>query len=150
MSLALAADLRVMTEGAFLSAAFVKVGLSGADLGLSWSLPRIAGMALAAELMLTGRRIHGPEAHRAGLANRLCDADALLPAAVELAQSIAANSPFGVKVTKRVLHTGIDAPSLSAAMDMENRNQILASGTDDMAEALRAFREDREPEFRNR
>ncbi|WP_220818039.1 enoyl-CoA hydratase/isomerase family protein [Amycolatopsis echigonensis] len=150
MSLALAADMRVVTAGASFAAAFVRVGLAGADLGLSWTLPRTVGMGVAAEIMLTGRHVGGEEAQRIGLANRLCAEDAAVPTALELAAAVAANSPFGVRLTKQVLHAGVDAPSFAAATEIENRNQILASRTEDMAEAYQALRERRKPTFRNR
>jgi enoyl-CoA hydratase len=150
MSLALGADLRVVSTRAKFAAAFVRVGLSGADLGLSWTLPRVTGLGVAAELMLTGRQVDAAESQGMGIANRVCEPDELLPAALELAAQIAANSPFGVKLTKRVLHAGVDAPSFAAAIDTENRNQILASRTEDMAEALKARQEGRTPAFGNR
>ncbi|MEV4144459.1 enoyl-CoA hydratase/isomerase family protein [Amycolatopsis sp. NPDC049691] len=150
MSLALAADLRVVTAETSFGAAFVRVGLSGADLGLSWTLPRTVGMGLAAEIMFTGRQVRGEEAYRIGLANRLCAGPDVLAVALELAAEIAANSPFGVRLTKQVLHAGVDASSFTAATEIENRNQILASRTEDMAEAYRALRECRKPTFRNR
>lgn len=149
MSLALAADMRIVTERTTFGAAFVRIGLSGADLGLSWTLPRTVGMGLAAEIMMTGRPVDGTEAYRIGLANHVCAEADLLAMATQLATTIAANSPFGVALTKKVLHSGIDAPSLAAAVDLENRNQILASRTEDMAEALRAHTERRAPEFRH-
>jgi enoyl-CoA hydratase len=149
-SLAMAADLRVATPEARLSAAFVRIGLSGADLGLSWSLPRVAGMGAAAELMLTGRQIDGHEAARRGIVNQVCERGDLLPTAFALAREIAANSPFGVRLTKQALRTGVDAPSFRAAAENENRNQLLASRTADMAEALRARKEHREPAYQNR
>ncbi|GGL10012.1 enoyl-CoA hydratase/isomerase family protein [Nocardia jinanensis] len=150
MSLALAADLRVATERASMAAAFVKIGLSGADLGLSWSLPRLVGAGLAADLMLTGRRIDAAEALRVGLINRLCAPDELWTTAARLGGEIAANSPFGVRLTKQALRYGVDAPGWSAAVEFENRNQLLASRTADMAEALTAVREKRAPIFENR
>lgn len=150
MSLALGADLRVITARARFAAAFVRLGLSGADLGLSWTLPRVVGMGVAAELMLTGRQVDGVQAHGLGLANRLCEPAELLPVALALAAEIAANTPFGVRLTKRALHAGVDAPSFAAAVEVENRNQILASRTEDMAEAFKASREGRAPTYRNR
>lgn len=150
MSLALAADMRVVTARTRFGAAFVRIGLSGADLGLSWTLPRTVGMGLAAEIMMTGRLVDGEEAHRIGLANRICEEHELLDRALELANAVTANSPFGVALTKRALHSGVDAPSPAAAIEVENRNQILASRTDDMAEALLARSASRAPRFRNR
>ena len=76
-------------------------------------------------------------------------AEELLDAAVGLAREIAANSPFGIRLTKEILQTDVDAPSLEAAIARENRSQVLAVQTDDMAEALAAFREKRLPVFQN-
>lgn len=150
MSLALAADVRVATPRAHFEAAFVRIGLSGADLGLSWSLPRVVGMGLAAELMLTGRQVDGHEAVQIGMANRLCESDDLVDLTFDLAAEIAANSPFGVRLSKQALHAGVDASSFRAAAEYENRNQLLASRTEDMAEALAARRESRHPVYQNR
>jgi enoyl-CoA hydratase len=140
MSLALAADVRVATERARFAAAFVRVGLSGADLGLSWTLPRAVGMGLAAELMLTGRAVSGVEAHRFGLVNRLAAPSELLAVALALTAEITRNTAFGVRLTKQVLRSNVDAPSMRAAMELENRNQLLASRTPEAAEALTAVR----------
>lgn len=150
MSLASAADLRVGTSNASFGAAFVRVGLSGADLGLSWTLPRIVGMGVAAEIMLTGTPIDGTEAFRLGLINRLCADAELRSSTFALAGEVARNSPFGVRLTKRTLHAGVDAPSFAAAAEIENRNQVLASRTDDMPMALQALRDGGTPEFGNR
>jgi enoyl-CoA hydratase len=90
-------------------------------------------------------------AHRIGLANAIVDDEqGLLDAAYGLAEQIAQNSPFGVRLTKQVLQTNVDAPSLQAAIELENRNQVLATRTADMIEALAAFREKRPPNFTGR
>ena len=113
-------------------------------------LPRIVGFGHAAELLLTGRLIGADDAFRLGIVNRIVPAEELLDAAVELAREIAANSPFGIRLTKEILQTNVDAPSLEAAIALENRSQVLAVQTQDMAEALSAFREKRVPQFHNR
>jgi enoyl-CoA hydratase/carnithine racemase len=82
--------------------------------------------------------------------NRVLPAEELLDAAVALAAVIAANSSLGVRLTKQVVQANVDAPSLEAALELENRNQVLTSRTEDMAEALRAFREKRAPRFTGR
>jgi enoyl-CoA hydratase len=146
-SLALAADIRLATPAARFNAAFVKIGLTGGDCGSSWMLPRIVGLGHANEILLTGRFIDADEAARIGLVNRLVAPDDLLREAITLAQTINANSPLGVRLTKQVVQTNIDAPSLEAAVAIENRNQALASRSPDMAEALAAFREKRPPSF---
>ena len=149
-SLALAADVRVAAPEARFNAAFVRVGLSGGDVGSSWLLPRIVGLGHAAELLLTGRLVDAEEAHRIGLVNRIVPAEQLVPAAVGLAEEMARNSPLGVRLTKHVLQANVDAPSLRAAIDLENRNQVLAAQTDDMREALAAFLAKRAPHFTGR
>lgn len=148
--LALAADVRLASPHARFNAAFVRIGLSAGDVGVSWMLPRIVGFGQASELMLTGRIVDADEAYRLGIVNRIVPADDLLDAALALAREIAANSPFGVRLSKEILQTNVDAPSLEAAIALENRSQVLATRTADMAEALSAFREKRTPQFRNR
>src|SRR5579862_7906053 len=149
-SLALAADIRLAAPTARFNAAFVKIGLSGGDCGSSWMLPRIVGLGHAYEILLTGRLIDADEAARIGLVNRVVPAPDLLTAALDLAELIAANSPFGVRLTKQMVQVNVDAPSLEAAAELENRNQALAAGTKDMAEAFLAFREKRAPTFTGR
>jgi enoyl-CoA hydratase len=149
LALALACDLRIATEDAFFAAHFVKVGMSSCDVGTSYTLPRIVGPTIAAELMLTGRRFGAWEAHRLGMLNQVVPAqEDLLPAAEELAAQIADNSEFGVYMTKIGLWANLDAPSLRHAMELENRTQVLATFTGNMTEAGKAFVEHRDPDWR--
>ena len=150
LAIALACDARLAAPTARFNVAFVRLGLSGCDIGISHLLPRIVGLAAASELMLTGRLIDAEEAARIGLVNRIVPAVDLLDAALELAAEIARNSPFGVRMTKQVLRQNVDAPSLRAAIELENRTQILATRPEDMREALAAFREKREAVFEER
>jgi enoyl-CoA hydratase len=147
LALALASDIRVASTEARFNAAFVRIGLSACDVGVSHLLPRIVGLGLASELMLTGRQVHAGEAREIGLVNRVVEPAELMPACIELAEQIAQNSPFGVWMTKQVLGRNVDAGSLEAAIDLENRTQVLATRTNDMAEALAAFVAKRPPEF---
>jgi enoyl-CoA hydratase len=116
-------------------------------MGSSWLLPRIVGLGVANELLLTGRFVLPEEALRIGLVNRVCEPEDLMPAALELAGDIMANSPFGVRLTKQVVHANLGAASLALGIELENRNQALAAGTEDMREALTAFLEKRSPTF---
>lgn len=150
LGIALAADIRICAPEARFNAAFVRVGLSGCDVGVSYLLPRLVGYGIAAELLLTGRLVDADEALRIGLANRVVAADALMESALELAAQIAANSPFGVWMTKQVMQRTVDAPSLGAALELENRTQVLATRTEDSGEAMDAFREQRPAVFRQR
>lgn len=149
MGLALAADIRVAATGAVFVPAFVRVGLTGGDVGVSWMLPRLVGMAHATEILLTGRNVEADEAERIGLVNHVVEPEALLDKALEIAGQIRRHSPFGIRLTKQVLQTNVDAPSLEAALELENRNQVLSTRTADMPEALAAFRAGREPSYRN-
>lgn len=146
-SLALNSDIRLVAPEARFNAAFVRIGLTAGDLGCSWHLPRLVGPGLAAEIMYTGRFVGAEEAVRIGLANRVVDGDALLDEAFAMADQIAANSPFGVQMTKTALQANLDGVSLHTALELENRGQALASRHPDMPEALAAFKERRVPHF---
>ena len=135
-------------DDAFFAAQFIRVGLSSCDVGTSYLLPRLVGPTVAAELMLTGRRFDAAEAERIGLLNRRVPGDELLDTAVALGAAIAANSEYGVYMTKIGLWANLDAPSLRHAIELENRTQVLGTFTGNMTEAAAAFREKREPEWR--
>jgi enoyl-CoA hydratase len=147
MALAVAADMRIVGAAASFSVAFVKVGLSGCDLGLSWLLPRTVGTGRAFELMLTGRKVDADEAVRIGLANRVVEDDRLLDEALHTAGLMAANSPWGVRMTKQVMWSQLEVGSLRAGMELENRTQVLSTYTGDVAEAMAAFQERRPPRW---
>jgi enoyl-CoA hydratase len=145
LALALACDLRVASDDAFFAAHFIRVGLSSCDVGTSYTLPRIVGPTVAAELMLTGRRFAADEALRLGVLNRVVPRDELLAAAQELGAAIAANSEYGVYMTKLGMWANLDAPSFRHAMQLENRTQVLGTFTGNMTEAGKAFVEKRPP-----
>jgi len=149
LALALGADIRLAATSARFNVAFVRIGLSGCDVGVSWMLPRLVGASRAYELMLTGRFVDSAEAERIGLVTAVFDDAALLDAALAEAELILANSPFGVRMTKEVMWSQLEIGSLHAGIDLENRTQILASTTGDMNEALVAFLEKRPPNFSN-
>lgn len=147
LALALASDIRIASVSARFNVAFVRLGISGCDIGVSWLLPRLIGASRAWELMLTGRLIDAEEADRIGLVLRVVpDAD-LLPTALETAGLIAANSPWGIRMTKEVMWSQLEMGSLQAGIDLENRTQVLSSMTGDMAEAVAAFLEKRPPRY---
>lgn len=145
LALALAADLRVVAHDARFGAVFHNLGLSGCDVGVSYFLPRIVGPTAAAELMLTGRLFSGEEADRLGMVNRLTtDGDVLGPA-LALAEAVAANSEYGVWMTKKGMWLGLDAPSLRHAVELENRTQVLGTFTGNLGEGVGAFLDRRPP-----
>ncbi|MET0726790.1 MAG: enoyl-CoA hydratase-related protein [Acidimicrobiales bacterium] len=129
MALGLAADVRVCATSATFGNAAIRLGLSGAEMGMSYYLPRIVGLSVAAEWMLTGRTVSAEEAYRTGLVSALVEDERLLDHALEIAGQIAAHSPLGVRLTKRALQVNTDAPDLAAALDLENRNQMITHAT---------------------
>jgi enoyl-CoA hydratase len=147
LALALASDVRIAAESARFNVAFVRVGLSGCDIGVSWLLPRLVGASRAFELLLTGRLIDAREADRIGLVTRVVDNGRSVDAARETAELIVANSPFGVRMTKEVMWSQLEIGSLQAGIDLENRTQVLSSFTGDLVEAMQAFAEKRTPVF---
>ena len=149
LALALASDVRVAARAARFNVAFVRIGLSGCDIGVSWLLPRWIGASRAFELLLTGRMVESDEAERIGLVSRVVDDDDLMAEAAATARLIAGNSPTGVWMTKEVMWSNLEIASMRAGIDLENRTQIMTSFTEDTAEAVGAFFERRPPEFRN-
>jgi enoyl-CoA hydratase len=147
LALALACDIRIAASTARFNVAFVRLGISGCDIGVSWMLPRLIGASRAWELMLTGRIIEAQEADRIGLVLRVVPDDGLLDSALETARLIVANSPWGVRMTKEVMWSQLEVGSLQAGIDLENRTQVLSSMTGDMREAVAAFLEKRAPRF---
>jgi enoyl-CoA hydratase len=147
LALALGCDVRIAGESARFSVAFVRIGLSGCDIGVSWLLPRLIGASRSWELMLTGRIIDSGEADRLGLVTRVVKDDALMDATLETAGLIAANSPWGVRMTKEVAWSQLEVGSLQAGIDLENRTQTLSTFTGDVEEAVLAFQEKRPPNF---
>lgn len=128
---ACASDIRYCGESAKFGTAFVRLGISGCDIGVSWMLPRLIGASRAWELLLTGRVFDAAEADRLGLVSRVVPDDALTDTVLHVAAEIAANSPFGVWMTKEAMWSNLEIPSLRAGIDLENRNQIMASQTAD-------------------
>ena len=149
-ALALGADLRYAAASALFVDAFVKIGASGAELGLSWLLQRIVGATRAAELVLTGRRVTGEEAARIGLVLETVPDGQVVDAAMALADQIISNTPFGTWMGKATLWSNLEISSLAAAIDLEARTQILTLGTEDAKEQLASFRDKRVPRYKNR
>lgn len=147
---ALASDIRVVARTARFSAAFVRLGISGCDIGVSWLLPRLIGASRAFELMLTGRIIDAEEADRAGLVSAVVEQDELMETALERARLVVRNSPYGVALTKEVMWNQLEIGSLAAGVELENRTQVLATYSEDYVEASTAFVQKRDPTFHNR
>ena len=146
-AMALACDVRIAARSARFGAVFIKVGVSNCDMGTSYFLPRLVGASRSAELLLTGRIFDADEAARIGLVAGVVENGDEVDRALATARQIRENGPFAVWLTKETMWETIDSPSLRHAIDLENRTQIMATATGDFAEATRAFRERRPPEF---
>ena len=148
LCLALAADIRVASQGAYFRAAGINNGLTASELGLSYLLPRAIGSSRAFEIMLTGRDIDAQEAERIGLVSRQVPDDQLLETCYDLAERIAAFSRPGVELTKRTLWSGLDAASLEGHMQAEGLGQLFVRLlTGNFEEAVAARAEKRPPLF---
>lgn len=146
-ALVLGSDVRMAATSAKFNAAFIRIGLSACDIGTSWLLPRLVGAARAQELMLTGRLFDAQEAHRIGLVVDVVPDDALLDAAYDKAGEIMLNTPLGVALTKEGMWSALEIPGLQAAIDLENRQQIMASFSGDYREMRDAKAQGRAPKF---
>jgi enoyl-CoA hydratase/carnithine racemase len=144
--LAMASDLRLGTARSKVAFLFVRVGLSGADMGACAILPRIIGFGRASELLFTGRTMSGEEAERWGFYNRLCAPDQVLSDAIELARGLAEGPSASHAVTKRCLHEEWSMP-IDDAIDHEARMQAQCMQGEDFERAYRAFVEKRPPVF---
>ncbi len=130
LSFALAADIRLAADDAFFCAQYINIGTGGADMGSSYFLWRIVGWGRAAEMCMTGDRVHADEAYRIGLANHVYARDELISAARAMAQNLASKTRLGLRLTKDALNAGLNLSSLEDANKMEDRNQafMIASG----------------------
>ncbi|MCV7189830.1 enoyl-CoA hydratase/isomerase family protein [Mycolicibacterium thermoresistibile] len=135
LGIAAACDIRIAGESARFCTQFIKLGIGGADIGVSYTLPRIIGAGPAFDLILTARAIDAREALRLGLVSRLTSDAELLDEALSIARTLCGYGKFGVESTKQVLWANLDAGSLDAALHLENRSQILASTESGMRSA---------------
>ena len=147
-ALVLGSDIRIAASSARFNAAFIRIGLSACDIGTSWLLPRLVGAARAQELMLTGRLFDAAEALQMGLVTSVNSETELLDVAYAKAEEVMLNTPLGVALTKEGMWSALEIPGLQAAIDMENRQQIMASFSDDARETRQARLEKRPPKYK--
>jgi enoyl-CoA hydratase len=147
MSLALGCDIRFAAQEAVFRVAFVNIGVSNCDMGTSWLLPRLIGASRSHELMLTGRRVSADEALRMGLVADVVESDRLAGRSLEAAEQIASLAPWGVRLTKRGMWAALEIPSQQAAIEYEDRQQIMATFGVAPPEAIAAFLEKRPSQF---
>ena len=147
MALAAACDIRIAAASAFFGVQFIRLAVSGCDIGISYTLPRLIGAARAAELIYTARHFDAEEADRIGFVSEVVADDELLARAMQISDVLISHSPFALEMTKQVLHANQDAPNVDAAIALENRTQILAGGGGEFQEAVAARAERRRPRW---
>ncbi len=145
--IAAACDIRVAAESAKIAFLFTKVGLSGADMGAAWLLPRLVGLGRASELLMTGDFITAAEAYRIGLYNRVVGVEDLADTARDLATRLASGPALALDITKDALNREA-AMDLPASLEAEAQVQAALMLYPDFREAYEAFRDKREPRFR--
>jgi enoyl-CoA hydratase/carnithine racemase len=146
-ALALACDIRIAAPHARMNAAFIKVGLSACDVGVSYLLPRLVGSSIAAELMLTGRFIDAERALRIGLVSEVVAPQDLEAAAKRLVGELLESAPLGLRLTKEGISAALAAPTLEMALAFENRAQVLCAANRDLREGLNALLEKRDANY---
>ena len=146
-SFLLACDVRFAAPDARMNAAYIKIGVGGCDMGSGYLLPRLVGLSVASEFLLTGRFIKAERAKSIGLVSDIVPVDQVLARGLAVAEDMLRVSPMGLRMTKQALNALIDAPSLDAALMMEDRQQVILLETHDHAEAVAAFRERRDPTY---
>ena len=146
--IALASDIRIATTDARIAFLFVKVGLSGADMGAAYLLPRVIGLAKATELLFTGDFISAAEAERLGLYNRVVPSvEDLVRETSTLAERLAQGPAFALAKTKEMLNRELNM-NLQTALECEAQTQAICMQHPDYREAYEAFIEKREPKFK--
>ncbi len=144
--IATACDIRIGAESAKIAYLFTRVGLSGADMGAAWMLPRIVGLGKASELLMTGDFISAEEAHRVGLYNKVVPDGEALQSATELAEKLAGGPAFALEITKDALNREASM-DLASALESEAQIQAALMLHPDFRESYDAFVEKRDPHF---
>lgn len=141
LSLALACDLRVAARSASFCSAFIKTGLTGTDIGVTYLLPRLIGASRAFDLIVTGRTVDAETAEHLGIVSQVFDDDGFLDAALGVAETISEYTGIGLRMTKEVMWANLDTPNMAACIALENRNQDLAGRAPEVQEHMRAYGE---------
>ena len=144
---AMASDMRIGSEDVKFINASINIGLSGADVGGSYFLPRLIGMAKASEMLYSGRKIGAKEAEDCGFLIKVVNNENLLNEGLNLAQELLKKSPLGLRMTKQAINLSLDSPSLENIIQYENSSIVLSFSSKDINEASSAFFEKRDPKY---
>ncbi len=150
LALVCASDIRIAATTAVFATSFIRIGVTGCDIGISWLLPRLVGAARAHELMLTSRRFDAAEALRIGLVTDVVPRDELDATVDATLDALLEAPPMSLALTKQGMWLALEIPSFDAMIEMENRQQILTAQTADAGEAMAAYTGKRAPEYGNK
>ena len=139
MCIALASDVAIAAPTAAFTPSFVNIGLTAGELGTSYFLHRMVGIARASDILFTGRTVEAAEAERIGIVSRLVEETKLMDEAIAVAHAMLDKTPLGLRLTKETLNQNLNAPSLEAAIELENRNQSILCLTPEFFEAVVNF-----------
>jgi enoyl-CoA hydratase len=141
LAIACACDVRIAADNSRFCSAFIRTGLTGTDIGISYLLPQLIGASRAADLIFSGREIDAAAAERMGLVSEVVPEEELMPAAVAYADMVAAHTHTGLVLTKEVLWHNVDSTSMPAAIAIENRNQSLAMNSPEVRAHMQSYSE---------
>ncbi len=144
---AMASDIRIVGTNVKFINASINIGLTGADVGGSYFLPRLIGLSRASEIMYTGRQVGAEESVKIGLSLKSIESKDLLESGLELANEMLKKSPLGLRMTKQALNLTLDSPSLETICQLENSNIVLTFSSKDVNEASAAFFGKRDPKY---
>ena len=144
---AMASDIRIVGSDVKFINASINIGLTGADVGGSYFLPRLIGLSRATEIMYTGRQVGAEESEKIGLALKSVESNDLLESGLELAKEMLKKSPLGLRMTKQALNLTLDSPSLETICQLENSSIVLTFSSKDVNEASAAFFGKRDPKY---
>jgi enoyl-CoA hydratase/carnithine racemase len=150
LALVCASDIRIASATAVFSTSFIRIGVTGCDIGTSWLLPRLVGAARAHELMLTSRRFDAAEALRIGLVTDVVEPGALTATVNSTIDALLQAPPLSLSLTKQGMWLALEIPSFDAMVEVENRQQVLTSATEDARESMASYLEHRPARYQNR
>ena len=145
LCLSLGAELRMASASAEFNSTGIVNGLTSTELGVSYLLPRLIGAAHSNDILLTGRVVDAVDALRMGLVSQVVPDDELMNAVGEVAERMCGFSSYGLAMTKDVIWANLETSSLDAAIEIEDRNQLMLGFTENLPEAIRAFDQRRPP-----
>ncbi len=147
LGFAMASDIRIASEDVNFINASINIGLTGADMGSSYFLPRLINLSRATEIIYSGRAVSGKEAQKIGFVLKVVENEKLINEAVKLAENLLTKSPLGLRMTKEAINLSLDSPSLNNVLQFENSSIVLSFSSKDVNEAASAFFGKREPKY---